>query len=45
MRLLAYLRLLAARFLRPSETEAEIDEELQAHIHHRGRQSGARLDA
>jgi predicted permease len=35
MKLRAYLRSLAARFLRRSQVEEEMDEELQAHIQHR----------
>src|SRR5215469_16854601 len=35
MRLLAYFRSVAAKFLHPSETEAGLDEELRAHIQHR----------
>ena len=35
MKLAAYLRSLAAKFLHPSRTEVEIDEELQSHIQYR----------
>jgi hypothetical protein len=35
MRILAYFRSLAARFLRPSQTEDDMEEELRSHIQHR----------
>ena len=35
MKLVAYFRSLAARFLHPSETEDNLDEELRSHVQHR----------